>query len=191
MSASFEINSSFCAACDNTDHPRKIFTYNGKNYCGLKNCYSYSFQGSDGSCHDCITGAYIESSVDGCNECNNYYPRRIVVYNGKNYCALPECDQNQFHAIYDYGECSFCSQTLSPATDPLECARCDNRKIFTYNGENYCGLKECGNGSYQDLQGNCQACYVGGKSRETTPEECAKCGSQRIYNEFTGLCSLR
>ncbi len=128
-----ESTADFCSECDNTDTPRKIFTYNGKNYCGLKDCsmpYYYRYQSSDGSCYICSTVTPYVSSADECSKCDNSgTPRELVAYNGENYCALTACGTDQFRTD---GGCFTCSDTLhqSYKTHPLECARCGNLRIY-------------------------------------------------------------
>ncbi len=174
---SYAITAEECAVCDNTSTPRMMWAYKDKNYCVLATCPEGQLHSGPGYCTYCSASYSYETTAEACAECDNTStPRMMWAYKDKNYCALATCPEGLFRR--DDGYCSSCSTPDTHETTAEECAECDNtstpRKMWAYNGENYCVLATCPEGLFRRYDGYCRSCSDT-TTYAITAEECAAC----------------
>ena len=157
----------------NCDTTYSDYVCNGQGVC---TCPEGTFRDSLGYCRFCSNTPPYETTAEECALCDNTStPRMMWAYNGKNYCVLATCPEGRFHR-YD-GGCYSCSDKYSYETTAEACAACDNtstpRKMWAYNGKNYCALATCPEGFHLN-NGYCYSCSIT-SFYETTAEVCAEC----------------
>jgi hypothetical protein len=135
-----------CAKCPNREIDP---AYEDENICTIK-CPDNYFKETHGQeCLSCDV-IYVVNSTNAteCARC----PNRMMV--GDTECALKECPDG--HIKSDDHYCWPCDMTDAIWSDPVECAKCGNRKMFTTrSGSDVCVLKECPDGKILDDWGEC------------------------------------
>ncbi len=107
--------------------------------------------------------------------------------------TTPEnCSQcsNRFFATYT--GCVLCSEKNAYKTNKEECIRCPNREMGNrYKPEygNYCALKQCPEGFFSDIDGNCKECSFL-YTVESKEENCNSCAN-REWDYRNRSCILK
>ncbi len=164
-----------CAACDNTDSPRRMFS---DGYCVVVTCPPGQYHAdSKGTCQNCSITSSYRTTAEYCATCDSTNTPRAMF---EDYCGLITCPTGTFHD--NTGYCEHCSVNR-PLTAKVEyCNECDNTE----------------NPRFMGADDRCYICTFS-SSVTTTQEACQKCGATRTWTETTpatenspavGTCAL-
>ena len=194
--SSFETIKEECDKCSNW-----VYAYDtGK----CSNCsLPQAFLSTKKECDKCpdreYNGNYCMPTQKECNE--NQFLRQGENYNSCIGCVAAtreECIQCEKKGYYYNEDIPKCAKVCISGEFQLTngtCVDCSKGSSITYTGGvNFCSM--CDGTAYPrfiDNNGNVyRTCYPCSTtdSVSASPTECAKCGSQRVYDEATGKCNL-